>query len=291
MKNVKILIMAQFEPEFELFKKVYFSENTTEVRDIKGLENPLYIREDGIIGTYGNMGKANSAMSMTLVLSQPDLDFEKALIFSVGCAGGPFRRVSLGDVIIANAVVDFELGHHFSPKDINLDLETEEVFLRFPDFDDFAIWQLNPKLVNWALDTTEDLELEDPIDLPEKIAKIQTGISVTGDDFWHGEHMSKRADVVVNTAKHLFSHRKQNVQGFYKSTQCEDNAIATVLNRFNLLNHLLCIRDISNYDSPTKEISAYVSSKSDSQAFEIGTRNNFKVVDKLVKSISTLHEF
>ncbi|MDR1447450.1 MAG: purine nucleoside permease [Candidatus Ancillula sp.] len=310
--HLKLLILAQFEPEFKYYRAEYFLDKNgslrsdTEVFHLPALTSPLFVRADGIAGTTTGMCKANAALTLAVILS--DCRFyttEKAspYIFSTGCAGGPVERTTLGDVVVSTKVVDFDMGHHLESDDLHLDeygTPDEPVFKEFPSFNHMAYFELNQELVKRVLNASKRVKLEDNQaaqlvrseynDL--KIPTVHKGISIQSDNFWHGYGMRKRAEYVIN----LHLRRVQgsrNEDDVYKTTQCEDASIAQVAVRFGVLDKLFCIRDVVNYDAPPKpttshdqlKISAYTTAGQMAPAFDLGHKNNFLVGKVLIEDL------
>jgi purine nucleoside permease len=57
------------------------------------------------------MGKVNSSSSMQAILQNPKFDFSKAYYVISGVAGTPPSRGTIGEVVWATWVVDYDLGH------------------------------------------------------------------------------------------------------------------------------------------------------------------------------------
>jgi purine nucleoside permease len=292
---VKALVIAMFEVgefggdfagEFQHWYERYFSD--ARAYEVRGLPNPLFINKDGVAGTVAGMGKANAATTLSVILSDRRFDFSKTYILSSGCSGMPPNRGTLGDVVWAYELVDVDLGHSWAESD--RPAGTTATFLRSEGYDGSGYIVLNEKLVDWALALSRNVPLLDAPEAaayrahygPEEAAEkpsVRSGISLTGDNYWHGVNANKHAEEVVAA---------YNTKTDYMVTQMEDNALGVVAARFGKLDRLLVCRDVVNYDQPYPGISVLESLDASSGAFSIGMRNGFLagsvVIDEIVKN-------
>jgi purine nucleoside permease len=293
--QVKALVIAMFEVgefggdfagEFQHWYERYFVD--APAYEVKGLPNPLFINKDGVAGTVAGMGKANAATTLSVILSDPRFDFSKTYILSSGCSGMPPSRGTLGDVVWAYELVDVDLGHSWAESDRPAGVTA--TYLRSEGYDRTGYLMLNEKLVDWAISVSKDVPLLDdpaaatyranygPAEAEEK-PSVRSGISLTGDNYWHGVNANKHAEEVVVAYKTKTS---------YMVTQMEDNALGVVASRFGKLDRLLVCRDVVNYDQPYQGQTVLESLDADSGAFSIGMRNGFLVgsvvIDEIVKN-------
>jgi purine nucleoside permease len=290
---VKALVIAMFEVgefggdfagEFQHWYERYFAD--APAYEVRGLPNPLFINKDGVAGTVAGMGKANAAATLSVILSDPRFDFSKTYILSSGCSGMPPSRGTLGDVVWAYELVDVDLGHSWAESDRSPGMTG--TYLRSEGYDSSGYIILNEKLVDWAVSLSRNvLLLDDPAAAayranygPGEAAEtpsVRSGISLTGDNYWHGVNAYKHAEEVVAA---------YNTKTSYMVTQMEDNALGVVAARFGKIDRLLVCRDVVNYDQPYPGISVLESLDASSGAFSIGMRNGFlvgsTVIDELV---------
>ena len=296
-QEVKVLVLSMFEVgankgdfagEFQHYYEKYFDGAAS--FKIAGFPNELFVNKEGVAGCVAGMGKAQAASTLTTVLADPRFDFSKAYILVSGCAGIPPSRGTLGDVVWADELVDYELGHSWTESDIAKG--TTATFQRDTGYDRSGYIKLNKGLVDWAYNLTKDTALvDDPkaanyralysdAEALEKPA-VRRGVSVTGDSYWHGAHSSAHADEVCAAYG----------AGSYMATQMEDNAFGVAALNFGLLDRLLVCRDIVNFDQPHAGQTVPESLAASSGAFSMGMTNGFRVgstiIDALVANWAT----
>lgn len=291
-QEIKVLVFGMFEVgenegdfagEFQHFYENYFVDSTS--YDIDGLIEPLYVNKDGVAGTIAGMGKAQAASTLTAILSYPKFDFTNTYIVISGCSGIDPNVGTLGDVVIASSLVDYELGNSWSESDNPEDADDSR-FIRSTSYDNSGYFVCNEDLVQWALDITKNIELVDSEDAASYRAlynqnesvkpSIYSGISVTGDSYWHGESSAYHAQKVCEA---------YDADGVYTVTQMEDNAFGVVAKNFNLADKLIVIRDAVNFDRPHEGQSVTESLNSSSGAFSIGMTNGFLVSKAIIDAL------
>ena len=289
---VKALVIAMFEVgdfggdfagEFQHWYEGYFLDAAA--YEVRGLPNPLFVNKDGVAGTVAGMGKANAAATLSVILSDSRFDFSKTYILSSGCSGMPQVRGTMGDVVWAYELVDVDLGHSWAESDRSAGMTA--TFLRSESYDSSGYIVLNEKLVDWALSVSRNVSLlDDPAAAayrahygPEEAAEtpsVRSGISLTGDNYWHGVNAYKHAEEVAASYQPKTS---------YMVTQMEDNALGVVAARFGKLDRLLVCRDVVNYDQPYPGITVLESLAASSGAFSIGMRNGFLVGSAVINEL------
>jgi purine nucleoside permease len=291
---VKVLVLDMFEVgankgdfagEFQNYYETYF--DGAESYTLNSMPLTLYINEEGVAGCIAGMGKAQASSTLTAILSDPRFDFSKTYILVSGCSGMPPSRGTLGDVVWADELVDFELGHAWTESDIASG--TTATFLRSEGYDRPGYIQLNAGLAQWAYETTKDIVLLDDPKAAAYRAKygeqealetpaVRMGVSVTGDSYWHGEHSSLHADEVCEAYG----------AGTYMVTQMEDSAFGVAALNYGLKDRLLVCRDVVNFDQPYEGQTVLESLNASSGAFSIGMKNGFlvgsKVIDALIEN-------
>ncbi len=289
--SVKVLEISLFEVgeyegdfagEFQHWYEKYFSG--TDSYEIKGIPHPLFVNEEGVAGTVAGMGKAQAASTLTAILSDSRFDFSETYIVISGCSGATPDRATLGDVIIATQLVDYELGHGWTESDTPAG--TEGTFLKDDSYTDSGFIPLNSNLVSWAFEQTIGVELTDdpkaadyralyPQEAARALPSVKTGVSMTGDNYWHGPGSSARADEVCADYD----------ADRYMVTQMEDNGFGVVAKRFDMLERLLVIRDVVNFDQPHPGQTVLESLDTSSGGFSIGMTNGFLVGSAIVDQI------
>jgi purine nucleoside permease len=215
---------------------------------VSTVAEPLRCTDKGLcVATIGE-GKANAAASMSAILDDPALDFRDAYFLTAGIAGASPSVGTLGFAAWARWVVDWDLGHHVTPASAP---DVPHGYLPFED-QHSNLFRLNEALVTKAYDLTKGLTLADSPEAAENRThypgqagrKPFTTIcdTMTGDDYWTGAELSQ-------TAQHITDIWTKN-QGKYCTSQMEDNATATVLDRHGYLHRYLDLRTASDFDQP-----------------------------------------
>lgn len=292
---VKVLVIAMFEVgenagdfagEFQHWYEKYFDGATA--YEVNGHINPLFVNADGVAGTVAGMGKANSASSTMAVLSDPRFDFSQTYILVSGCSGMSPERGTLGDAVWAYELVDYELGNGWQQSDRPVGVT--DTFRVGSGYAEAGYIVLNAGLTNWAYDLSKNVELiDDPAAAKYRAnygsayanlkPSVRYGISMTGDNYWHGPAGSARADEICAAYGTTYE---------YMVTQMEDNAVALAARRFGLLDRMLVCRDVVNFDQNYPGQTVLESLDASSGAFSIGMRNGFLaatvVVDELISN-------
>jgi purine nucleoside permease len=294
---IKVLVFGMFEVgenkgdfagEFQHFYEAYF--DGAESYELNTMPLTLYVNDEGVAGAIAGMGKAQAAATLTTILRDDRFDFSDTYILISGCSGMNPERGTLGDVVIADALVDYELGHAWKESDNPKD--SESLFLRSSGYDRSGYIRLNSSLVDWAFDLVQDVPLSDAKAAKEyrklysaeealETPAVRRGVSVTGDSYWHGKASSEHADDVCDAYD----------AGTYMVTQMEDNAFGVVAMNENKLDRLLVIRDVVNYDQPHPGQSVTESLDASSGAFSIGMENGFAVTNSIIEELLSDWEY
>ncbi len=196
------------------------------------------------------MGKVNAAISTMALLSDARFDYSEAYIISVGCAGSCAENTVMGDVILASAAVDYDLGHHADAREIS-DPEGTTWF-HDADFDGAAVVRLNPELVEKVYALVKDVPLEttevtrkfmqaafNGADWAVRDPRVLRGTTITGDNYWKGRYDHLNALLMAEVYQ---------CPDPYATTEMEDVAIARTLERMGMLDRLIIIRDSTDMD-------------------------------------------
>lgn len=304
--EIKVLILPKFEVgemtgdypgEAQFYYDAYVKGGDS--YNIQGGldNNKLYVK-DGVALYVTGMGKANSATSLQAILLDDRFDFSKAYILSTGCGGSSKDYGVMGDVYISTATVDYDLGHHVDVRDLSK--ESDTTWFHDGSYDSSAVHKLNQELCHKIYNLVKDVKLETTDNTKAYMAKafanaswairdpeVLLGTSVTSDNYWKGEYDHANALLIVET---------YNCVDPFAVTEMEDNALAVVLKRNNMLDHYIVIRDSVNMDvymnGDTPE-SLWGVSKSlgieDSNEtldiFETAMENNYKVGKIVIDAI------
>lgn len=232
----------------------YYHEAYTEggdVYDIPGAPagHQLYVK-DGIALFVTGMGKVNTAVSLTSLLTDDRFDFSDAYFLATGCAGSSTEYTVMGDVFIITATIDYDLGHHADPREMTSG--AVETWFHDASYDDASFKLLNQELAETVYQMTKDADVR----TTEKTAAFMAaafpgeewaqrepmvlkGTTVTADNYWKGYYDEANARLMTET---------YGAPDPYALSEMEDNAIAVTLDRFGLLDQLIIIRDSVNMD-------------------------------------------
>jgi|AntRauTorcE11898_2_1112593.scaffolds.fasta_scaffold02530_3 purine nucleoside permease len=251
---------------------------------VPGANAPVLVAADGEVAvTTTGMGKSAAAATVAACCACPRLDLSETTFLSVGVAGAPPSRATLGSVFVADAVVDWDVKHRWSESDAEPG-ERPVDLLRYRPED--YVHRLDEDLVSRALELGRDVDLADDPELdayrecyPHAAATADPGVDVgttlTGDEFWHGETTGAYADWLC----------KAYDAGPYCTTQMEDYATATALERFGYLDRYLGVRAVVNFDRPApgQSVRASLDEESGGFALEVALENAFRVGRAIVE--------
>ncbi|WP_323008717.1 purine nucleoside permease [Paracoccus sp. (in: a-proteobacteria)] len=251
--KVKVFIGAMFEigensgdraGEYQHWYERYWQDAVP--REIPGAIAPVHCNDDGVCGSVLGMGKVNAAASMQAILLNPDYDFSNAYYLITGVAGTPPSRGTIGDVVWANWLIDYDLGHRWAPEEGE---PGEPVFIPRKGYEEYRVHELNPDLVAWGVELSSDVALTDsdeaqtyrmryPDAAAQAAPSVKVGTHMTGDTFFHGPGLSAEAQYIA----------KLYGADDYLVTEMEDNAIAQVINRLYGTDRIAAIRGSVNFD-------------------------------------------
>lgn len=251
--DIKVLLFPKFEigemegdapGEAQFYYEAYFDGAASyKLRD----GNILYVK-DGLAMCVTGPGKVNAATATMAVLTDSRFDFSNALIISTGCCGSAPEVTVMGDVFIATAAVDFDLGHHADPRDMTTDSVT--TWFHNSDYDNSSCVFLSPSLTDKVFELVKDVKpqttpltrqfmassfdnaawaVRDPV--------VMKGTVSSGDNFYKGEYDLANARLITQT---------YNCPDPYVGGEMEDVAIGVVLQRLRLLDHYVIIRGSVN---------------------------------------------
>jgi purine nucleoside permease len=211
--------------------------------------NKLYVK-DGVALYVTGMGKVNAGTSTLAILLDPRFDFSGVYVISTGCAGGATERTVMGDVVIASAVADYDLGHHSDPRGPDNVTTGDRTWFHEESHNSFGYFAINPAVVEKAVKLSQGVTLATTEKTKRVMAatfpgqdwavrepRILTGTVISGDNYWKGEWGQKTAELIAST---------YNAPGPFMLTEMEDVAIANACNRLGILNRYIVIRDSVN---------------------------------------------
>lgn len=255
---VQVLILPKFEtgamtgdfPGEAQFFYEYYCAGGEEYEVPGGFPgHRLYIKDAVALYVTG-MGKVNAALSLMAVLRDPRFDFSDAYFLSVGCGGSAVGSTVMGDVILATAAVDYDLGHHADPRDLTLPRET--TWFHDPIFDSSAFRVLDGGLMDWAWERIRDTKLNTTPGTKTYLSRafdgaawagrepmVLRGTTVSGDNYWKGETGHRNAAAMAEV---------YGCPDPYMICEMEDAALAVALDRQGLLDRFLILRASVNLD-------------------------------------------
>jgi purine nucleoside permease len=308
---IKVLILPKFEVgdlagdfpgEAQYYYEEYVKGGTAYT--IKGgfETNELYVK-NGVALYVTGMGKVNTSNSLTAILLDDRFDFTNTWIFSTGCAGGATELTVMGDVVIASAVADYDLGHHIDPRQVPPGY-SGPMFAHDPSYDSSGYHLINPKVVARAYDLTKNVVLPSTEKTKRVMSefgawaarepKVLIGSVVSGDNYWKGYEGQDIANEIL---------KQYGAPDPFYLTEMEDVALATVAKRFGLLDRFFVIRDSVNMAVPmvgltvidvwkdlldgVEEASLADGNVESADVFKTAMENNFKVGKIVVDAILT----
>lgn len=230
----------------------------------------------GVLALVTGIGTAKAASSIMALGMDPRFDLSKAYWLVAGIAGVDPADASLGSAAWAEYVVDGDLGHEIDSREIPASWTTGYVPLRktvpyelpLREPNEGEMFQLNPKLVNWAYQLTRGLKLLDPEGLAQRRASMEgypkallppfvlKGDTLQSMTFWHGKLLNQWANDWVRY------HTKN--AGNYVMTAMEDTGTLqslTFLHKAGKVDvqRVLVLRTASNFDMQRPGLTAWES--------------------------------
>jgi purine nucleoside permease len=251
--SIKVFIAAMFEigenaddkaGEFQHWYARYFA-NSKPIH-VKGAKNSVYCNKSGVCGSVLGMGKVASSASIQAIILNNQFSMSDTYFIISGVAGTPPSRGTIGDVSWGSWVIDYDLGHRWSPEEGE---PGEPTFTPRKGYEDIRRYQLNPTLLNWALYLSKNIRLQDslsaqayrkryPDEQARRLPKVTKGTHMTGDTFFHGPGLSKEAQYITQ----LYG------ADDYVITEMEAAAITQVLDRTLGTERVMSLRGAVNFD-------------------------------------------
>lgn len=248
-----LVLVAVAEPPLDERRPWLERYEPVDALAVPGTDAPLYLTDSGIAVTTTGIGKSDAATTTTALLAAPGIDLESAYVLSTGIAGASPSTAALGSVVVADAVVDWDRKHRWDrsepatdPAGADETAAIDALAYRPRDY----VHRLEERLVDGAVAAARAVDLRtDPAvdayqrrypDAPDRGPTVETGTTVCGDEFWHGPRYAAEVDWLC----------ERYGVGPYATTQMEDAATATALERFDRLERYLSVRAVANYDRP-----------------------------------------
>jgi purine nucleoside permease len=278
--KIKVVVVAMFEPgedtgdrpgEFQFWVE---REKLTQTLPFDAGYRKLRLSADGsVLGVVTGAGVTNATSTIMALGMDPRFDFSKTYWIIAGIAGADPEDASLGSAAWANYVLDGDLVYELDAREAPADWPYSRLAVgakrpgelperRIPDT---MVYQLNPKLVEWAYQLTKNLKLKDTPEMaaysatykgfPKAMAPpfVMKGDSLGSSTYWHGKILTQWANDWVK----MWTGGKGN----FVMTNMEDNGTATALKRLERVrkvdfNRVLFLRTASNYCMPAPEQAA-----------------------------------
>lgn len=255
---IRVLLLPKFETgamsgdfpgEAQLFYEAYCAGGAEYA--IRGgfPGHKLYVK-DGVALYVTGMGKVNAALSLQAVVMDGRFDFSRCLFLSVGCGGSAWGSTVMGDVIVATAAVDYDLGHHADIRDLEPDSET--TWFHDDIFDSAAGRILDPALTERIYALVRDTALETTENTRRFLAKaaggaqwalrqpkVCKGTTVSGDNYWKGQQGHRNAQLMAKV---------YGCPDPFAMSEMEDAALAVALDRLGWLHRYAAVRVSVNMD-------------------------------------------
>lgn len=276
----------------------------------------------GVMGIVTGMGTAKAATAIMALGLDPRFDLTHAYWLVAGIAGVDPADASIGSAVWSTWLLDGDLAHQIDAREIPDDwtsgyfpLFTTDPLLQNQVIDpnqinrhgqssNGEVYQLNPKLTDWAYALTKNVKLNDyPVmqslrdkymgyPNAQKPPFVLKGEHLAASTFWHGELLTQWA----NDWTHYWTAGQGNFvtsgmedTGSFQSMIYLDNANKVDKSRFMVL------RTGSNYSMPPPDMSAIENLKAESgdngyagmqSAIESAYLVGSKVVDTIVANWS-----
>jgi len=268
--RVKVVVVTMFERgedtgdapgEFQLWVE---REHLDQIFPLPSGYHHVRLNKDGVLGMVTGVGTAKAAASVMALGLDPRFDLTKAYWIVAGIGGGDPADVSVGSAVWVDHVVDGDLAFEIDARQIPVSWTTGYVPLRKgspyeqPASDVYGgVYTLNPGLVGWAFQLTQNVPLADSDSLRKSRARftgfpnalrppfVTRGDTLSASTFWHGSKMEDWANA--------WTRYYTGGQGNYMVAAMEDSGTLQALTFLNQggridLQRVLVLRTVSNFD-------------------------------------------
>jgi purine nucleoside permease len=302
--DLTAMVFTHFDLEYSVFWDDNYAFN--KMVEVPGANTNLYVDEDEEIGvTVTGMGHALCGPSVASILASPQLQLDDTYFVSAGISGTPPDVGTLGSVFIGDYVVAWDYAHRWAQEDSANASYNKKKGKGHGQEDNYALiaepfggftysYELNSDLIKRAYNLTEGMDLvvssdtsrmEDyrssyPFEAARSDPSVGIGTTVSSEEYWHGETFSDQAQYISDSAG----------AGTYATTEMEDFATASALERYGYLDRYLSIRSVSNFDQPYPGQTVRESLDANSGGFLPSLESVYRVgstlVDDMVKNPS-----
>ncbi len=271
---VKVVVVAMFEVGADTGdapgELQYWVErdHLDKIYEVAGAVHPARMNDQGEMAVLTGLGPAHAAATITAIGLDKRFDFSHAYWIVAGIAGGDPERVSLASAAWARWVVDGDLAYELDGREIPEGWSTGLVPLRqSKPFEEPVqviegqVFELNPKLAQWAFETTQDVKLGDTPEMAaarkpyaqtshadsvgQRAPFVLLGDELSSARYWHGARMEAWAREWMN----YFTGGK----GVFATSAMEDTGTLDALKRLSASGRVdwgrvMVLRTVSNYD-------------------------------------------
>jgi purine nucleoside permease len=234
----------------------------------------LRMNKDGVLAVLTGVGTARAAATIMALGTDPRFDLTHAYFLVAGIGGIDPQVGSLGSAVWSDYIVDGDLAHEIDAREIPKDWPTGYVPLgkstpyeqpraaRFGD--DGNVYRLNPALVDWAFNLTNNIALPDTPGMAERRMQFEgaaghrppfvlRGDNLSASTFWHGKLLNQWARDWVKY--------QTDGKGTYAICGMEDTGTLQSLTWLAKakrvdINRVLVLRTASNYDQQRTGLTA-----------------------------------
>lgn len=265
---IKVVVVTMFERSADTgdqpgeFQYWVEREKLTKTYPMPGGTRDLRGNGQGLLAMVTGIGTARATASVMALGMDPRFDLSKAYWVVAGIAGIDPKDASVGSAAWAEWVIDSDLAFEVDGRELPKGTATGVVPLTAGRG---LAFQLDAKLVNWAVDLTKGIQLPDTDNLKnarkgfEKFPNAQKppfvlkGDTMSGGRFWHGEMMNDWANGFM---KELTGNK-----GEFVTTAMEDSGTVEAISRLAKLGkadlkRVLVLRTASNYTTPRAGVSS-----------------------------------
>jgi len=307
---VKVVVVTMFEIGNDSgdtpgeFQHWYDGEHLTHRYALPAAYHDAMMNDDGVLGIVTGIGTGRAAATIMALGTDPRFDLTHAYWVVAGIGGIDPAMGSLGSAVWSEWIVDGDLAYEIDPREAPKSWTTGYVPLRKstpyeqPRTEDSGIvFHLNPDLVQWAYNTTKNVDLGDTLEIKARRMEfagdnaqrppfVLRGDNVSAMTFWHGKLMNQWARDWVKY--------QTDGNGTYAICGMEDTGTLqslTWLAKAKLvdLQRVLVLRTASNYDQQRQGITAAESLAETKitkySAFVPALKAAYKVGDTVVRDI------
>ena len=288
---IKVVVVTMFEPgkdtgdrpgELQYWAERFPFADTLALP--QAYHSLCYNADKGVLAMVTGVGSIRSAASVMALGMDPRFDLTRAYWVVAGIAGVDPEDATGGSAVWAEWLVDGDLNHEIDAREIPEDWETgifpidqtEPYQEPVPDTDGGEVFRLNPQLVDWAYQLTQDVALEDTEELQQMRARFTNypqaqapprvikGDHVAAMTFWHGEKMNAWANRWVKYWT--------KGQGEFVTSAMEDTGTAQSLHFLDAAgrvdaDRLLVLRTASNFSMPHEGLSPAQSMLNENESY------------------------